>query len=235
MTKFALNVCAYVVGLPLQALIIVAMLRGSYRRLPLVFAYMVFLFIATLAETPLYVATYGFRMTNGVSLYVKLYWTNERILLALVFLSVISLIYQAVEKTHSRRVIHVGIVAGAILFAAITFWVYYDKNLGPGEWMTPWTSSLNFGAAILDLALWTMLIAARAKDHRLLLLSGGLGIQFTGQAIGEAIRNLAQRNRSSSISFAGGVLMIITNLMFLYIWYQALRSNQRTRQVATGG
>ena len=52
--------------------------------------------------------------------------------------------------------------------------------------MTPWTRDLNFCSAILDLALWALLIAAREKDHRLLLLSGGLGIQFTGEAIGES-------------------------------------------------
>jgi len=37
--------------------------------------------------------------------------------------------------------------------------------------MTPWTCDLNFCSAILDLRCWMMLIAAREKDHRLLLLS----------------------------------------------------------------
>jgi hypothetical protein len=74
------------------------------------------------------------------------------------------------------------------------------------------------------MALWAMLIAAREKDHRLLLLSGGLGIQFTGDAIGRSIRQLALRTRSHGVSLSGAVLMMLADLTFLYIWWQALRT-----------
>ncbi len=32
--------------------------------------------------------------------------------------------------------------------------------------MTPWARDLNFGSAILDMALWAMSIARRQKDSR---------------------------------------------------------------------
>ena len=41
--------------------------------------------------------------------------------------------------------------------------------------MTPWTRDLNFGAAILDLGLWALLIGSRQKDRKLLLVTGALG------------------------------------------------------------
>jgi hypothetical protein len=89
--------------------------------------------------------------------------------------------------------------------------------------MAPWTRDLSFCSAILDLALWALLIVSRGMDHRLLLLSGGLGIQFTGEAIGESIVQLALRTRSHAMSLTGAVIILLADLVFLYIWWQALR------------
>jgi hypothetical protein len=96
--------------------------------------------------------------------------------------------------------------------------------------MNPWIRDLNLCSAILDMALWALLIAAREKDHRLLLLSGGLGIQFTGEAIGTSIRQLALRTRSRAMSLTGGVTMLLAGLVFLYIWWQALRAAPARQQ-----
>ncbi len=38
--------------------------------------------------------------------------------------------------------------------------------------MTPWTRDLNFGAAILDMGLWALLIGSQRKDRKLLLVTG---------------------------------------------------------------
>lgn len=227
MAKFALQVCAYVIGIPLEILIIAALLRGAYRQFPLALAYMSMLLVSTLAETPAYIIGYGFRNPSAKDLFVTLYWFDERVLLGLVFLLVIALIFQATTHMSSRRVVHVGVTAGAVLFAAVSFYIHYHPALKTGAWMTPWTGSLNFGAAVLDLALWMSLIGARKKDQRLLMLSGGLGIQFTGEAIGESIRNLSLESRSASLSLVGGALMIVTNLSFLYVWLQAFRTAPR--------
>jgi len=92
--------------------------------------------------------------------------------------------------------------------------------------MTPWARDLNFGSAILDVALWAMLIAKRRKDSRVLMLSGALGIMFSGEAIGGSLRNLS---RASVLP--GGVLMVFTYLVFLYIWWQTFRA-PRTHLIA---
>ena len=68
-----------------------------------------------------------------------------------------------------------------------------------------------------------MLIGSRAKDSRLLMFSGALGILFAGAAIGASISDLAVARRSSALTFAGGLVSILSNLTFLYIWWQALR------------
>jgi len=96
--------------------------------------------------------------------------------------------------------------------------------------MTPWTRDLNLCSAILDMALWALLIASRDKDYCLLLLSGGLGIRFTGEAIGTSLRQLALSTRSRPLSLSGGVLMVLANLVFLYVWWQAFRRRPSGRR-----
>ena len=222
MPKLALEVCAFVLGIPLEALVVAALLRGPYRRFPFVFVYMSVFFVVTLVEAPLCIATYGFGVVDIVT-YARWYWIFEWILLPLIFLVVISLLYQATSGLPSRRTVRAALIGGAVLFAVATFAWYYAPGVKAGRWMTPWTGKLNFGAAILDLALWPFLIAGRRKEDQLLMLSGGLGIQFTGQAIGESIRSLALPSRSASISLSGGVVIMLTNLVCLYIWLQAFR------------
>jgi hypothetical protein len=141
----------------------------------------------------------------------------------LVYAVVMSLIYQATGKLQTRRIVRASLIVGAILFAGASVLIHRNPALNMGSFMTPWTRDLSFCSTILDLALWALLIASREKDHRLLLLSGGLGIQFTGEAIGTSIVQLALRNRSRTLSLSGGVVMVLADLMFLYIWWQAFR------------
>ncbi|MBZ5585639.1 MAG: hypothetical protein LAQ30_26250 [Acidobacteriia bacterium] len=172
MPKLALEVCAFVLGIPLEALVVAALLRGPYRRFPFVFVYMSVFFVVTLVEAPLCIATYGFGVVDIVT-YARWYWIFEWILLPLIFLVVISLLYQATSGLPSRRTVRAALIGGAVLFAVATFAWYYAPGVKAGRWMTPWTGKLNFGAAILDLALWTFLIAGRRKEDQLLMLSGG--------------------------------------------------------------
>ena len=115
---------------------------------------------------------------------------------ALVFLLVISLVYTASKHLRPRRTLLTAIVCGTVLFAGISFWVEYIPNIAWGRFMTPWTRDLNFGAAVLDLGLWALLISSRQKDYKLLLVTGALGIQFTGGAIGEALRDIERVTRN---------------------------------------
>jgi hypothetical protein len=221
--RFALQVCGWLIGLPLELLIIAALLRGGYRRFPFIFVYTIIDFLTTVVELPSAVG-YVRGMPWAADALASVYWLDETILQVLVYAVVMSLIYQATGKLRSRRIVRASLIAGAILFAGISFLIHRNPALNVGSFMTPWTRDLNLCSAILDLALWVLLIASREKDHRLLLLSGGLGIQFTGEAIGESTRNLAIRSHSRPISLFGNSLIMLTNLLFLYIWWQALRT-----------
>jgi len=216
--QFVFQICAILVGLPLQLMVIAAMLRGAYRRYPFVFLYMIVDFLTSALEVRPSLA-FSHATLEEQRMFARLYWVDERILQALVFLMVISLVYHATAQFRPRRALLAGIVVGTAVFAAVTFWIHYDSALSPAKWMNPWTRDLNFCAAILDLGLWAVLLGAERKDLALLLVSGGLGLQFTGGAIGQSIRAM-----SGPVSVAADYFIPLVNICSLYIFWQAFRA-----------
>jgi len=221
--RFTIFIAGIVVGVPLELMIIARMLRGGYRRFPLVFLYSILNFLATMVEVPSMLNF--FRGVVGAERTAASYWWNdEAVFQALNYLVVMSLIYQATAGLRSRRVLRLSLFAGAALFAGITFLLHYDPSqTAIGLWMTPWTRDLNLCSAILDLALWALLIGRKEKDECVLLLSGGMGIQFAGEAIGGSLRQLAQKDRSMLLSRTGSVIMLLSNLVLLFVWWQAFK------------
>jgi hypothetical protein len=230
--RFAIQVAGYLIGLPLEILIIAAMLRGPYRRFPVLFLYAIANFLTTVIEVPAYISYYsGNRQAFRSRAW--LYWLDERILLTLIFLVVLSLIWQATAGIRAARPVRIWVIAGAFVFATGSFFIHHRPDaFAAGEWMTPWTRDLYFGSAVLDLALWSLLIAAREKDQLILMLSGALGIQFTGEAIGGSIRALSLRPTpvGRGMVLGGNIVILIANLFCLYLWWQALRANTRGKK-----
>jgi hypothetical protein len=218
----AFQVCAYLFGLPLELMVIALLLRGEYRRYPFIFLYAVVDFLTTILEIQPAVA-YGSATPAAKNQFALMFWVNERIMQVLVFLLVISLVYSATKNLRPRRTLLAGIICGTVLVAAISFWAHYDPNPPSGRYMTRWTRDLNFCAAILDLGLWALLIGSRQKDHKLLLITGAIGIQFTGGAIGQSLRDM-----SPAIVTLAGDFTVITNLARVYIWWQAFRGKPKT-------
>jgi hypothetical protein len=220
--RFALQVAGWVLGLPLEVLIITALLRGGYRRFPFVFLYIVSDLLTTLLEMP---AALGYVRGGSAAaiVYADLYWIDEVVLQVLVYAVVMSLLYDATRHLQSRRVVRISLIVGAVLIAAISFFSHYREGMNRGGYMTPWTRDLNFCSAILDLGLWALLIGSRTRDHQMLLLSGALGIKFAGESIGESVRQIAIRSRSRPISMTGNVIIMLANIFFFYVWWQALR------------
>ena len=213
-----LQVCAYLFGVPLELMVIAALLRGEYRRYPFIFLYAVVDLLTTILEIQPSMA-YDSGTPQAKHQWVMRFWFNERIMQVLVFLLVISLVYTATKHLRPRRALLLGIICGTILFAAISFWFQHDPNpLEVSRYMTRWTRDLNFCAAILDLGLWALLIGSRQKEYKLLLITGALGIQFTGGAIGQALRDTSP----AIVALASDFLML-TNLARLFIWWQAFR------------
>jgi hypothetical protein len=224
--RTALQYAGWLIGLPLELLIVAALTRGSFRRFPFLLFYSVALFLTTVLEISVYEAySSGIRLTHSRAFY---YWLDEGIRQALLFAVVISLVYRASAPLRLHGLIRCFLVLGAVVFAGATFVIHYDPSAVVGEWMTLWTRDLNFSSAVLDLALWAMLIGSKYKETQLLLLSGALGIQFTGEAIGQSLRHLLPWSLSP-----GDVMTLLANLACLWIWWQALRPPRRHPRIAS--
>jgi hypothetical protein len=136
-----------------------------------------------------------------------------------------------------RRLVRVAVVGGAILFAGITFLIHYDPHAIIGTWTTPWERELSFAAAIIDLALWAILIGSRERDRLLLMLTGGLGISVTGAAISGSLRTLAQHGHSRGLYLLGASIGVAADMFVYYIWWRAFRQGawEGNTEVLRGG
>jgi hypothetical protein len=154
------------------------------------------------------------------------FWWDEMLLQPLVYAVVVSLIYRATEKAQSRGLVRGALIGGAALVAGASYLYHHNPQLPHGDWMAFWTRDLTFSSAILDLALWGLLLASRVKDVQLLLVSGGLGIQFTSEAIGESLRSMAIQHHSHALSLGGSFVTTLGDLTALYILWQAFRNSK---------
>jgi len=224
-----LQLISYVLWFPLKILGIAALLRVGVRRYPLIFIYSVATFLFAAAELPLAVKYTGGGGV-GTGRYGYIHWVEEGVTYVLILAVVMSFIYRATSRMMPFRIIRVALVAGGFLFMAVSFLIHYDsKQQGLVVWVTPWTRDLNVGAAILDLALWGLLLGARDKDSTLLLLAGGMGISFAGEAIGTSIRTIGMIKKSLNIFLVGHAVMMLADAAFLYIWWQTFRREANRR------
>ena len=60
------------------------------------------------------------------------------------------------------------------------------------------------------------------------MVSGGMGIQMAGKAIGHSLRQL-----SRSAMMPGDLVIVLSHLLCLYIWWQAFRHYGQKAPVAT--
>jgi hypothetical protein len=203
------------VSIAVQAVLIVFLLRGSFRRYPLLLVYCVSQLAATIAE--LYV--YRILHDSG-AIYRKVYWTDEVLLDLLLFLMVIVLIYRAVEGSPLRT--GMGRLLGAVVVAvAIVPFVLFSARRFSTAWFDGTSQLLNFGAAIMNLGLWTALIATKKRDPLLLTVSAGLGVAVTGAAITFGLRRFTPPGGTPQ--HMANLFKTVTYLVSLTIWCWAFR------------
>jgi hypothetical protein len=215
--NLALQMIGYAIGLPLHLMVINAMRREGYRKYPFLFLYVIADFVTTVVEIQPSLA-YDGGNAAARRRWAQIYWIDEGIIQAIVFMLVLSLVYRASARLAPRRTILVLLVVAFLAISGISYAVHHDPTLNTGKWITPWVRDVNFSAAVLDLALWAMLIGSPKRDYQLLMISGALGIQFTAGAIAPALREI-----SHSLWVPTAVLVMVANLTTLYILWQIFR------------
>ena len=164
-----------------------------------------------------------------ISFAINFWWTNGSCKSWLPV--VISFVYKATGTCGRRRTLLAGMICGTVLVATISFLVHYYTQPPPGKlrYMTTMTRDLQLRAAILNLGLGFCL-SAHDKKTKLLLITGGLGLQLTVGAIGHALRDM-----SPQIVTLASDLLVITNIARIYIWWRPFaRSRKPPSRALTG-
>ena len=200
------------VSLVFEFLLVVFLLRGHVRRYPLLFLYSVLQL--TLAVTEAIVLR-----TNN-SAYPKVYWTDEVVLDLLLFLLVILLVYRALEGSPLRPMMGrlLAVVVAVVLFVPF---ILFSARRFSTAWFDGTSQLLNFGAAILNLGLWTALVGTKKRDPLILTVSAGLGIAVTGAAMAYGLRRFSPPG--GTLQYFANLLKTVTYLASVLIWCWAFR------------
>jgi hypothetical protein len=215
-----------IVGVGLNLLLVILLLRGYFREYSILFFFNLIQPLIAIVE--LYMTFSG--VSRKAPLYADVYWTCEVIWDLLLFILVAVLIEKVVEgdaqRALSRRILVIVAAAAVIL----PFLLYFNRETFSTKWFQGASQLYNLGAALLNLVLWGALIAARNRTHQLLMVCAGLGINVTGAAIQWGIRQLAHdvvEIRNLADVFAG-----LTYLMGLAIWCWAFRQRKKENSPA---
>lgn len=202
----------WIVGLSLQILVLSALVRGAFRKFPIVFFYSICLFLTTVIEISAAtdVGLLNYRNWQQYFYYDEL--LRQTGLLAIV----VSLIVKATPPGPKRAPFARLVVLGAVLFWVLS--LYFCYNLRLGHWLNKVDRNLSFGAAILNFLLWTRLLAHRNRDRQILLVSSGLGLQMAGQAIGMSLIAI-----SRNYWVFGSSVAVWSSFLCSYVWWRALR------------
>lgn len=203
-----------VVSIILQVMVIGALLRGAFKKFPFAFVYSVVLLLTTVADAAVF--------TNFGRMSPHMYLWSEAVRQLLLFSTVISFIDLGVEKSPRRESIRRYVVAAALLFVVTSVALHLEEV----NRLTQIGRDIGVGSVVVNLLLWMLLIAGAKRNHQLLLLTGGLGLQFTGQAIGQSLRQLATPDRNYTLLYAGNLILVISHLIRLYIWWEVFRPKQ---------
>ena len=212
----SLQLALWFLGLGLQSLLLTALCQGGGRQFLPLCAYVVCLLGTTVAEIVAYVA-FG-KSSSSFGVY---YWSAELIRQTALFAVVVSL------ASHIMPTDRKGEAYGRLLtFSAIAIWAgslvaNYDTDLN--DWMTTVARNLSFFTGILNLFVWFAYARSRTSDVTRLMITAGLGLQMTGAAIGQAVRLLSD---SKNAKLAGALLMVLSHMICLFIWWRAFRTQQ---------
>jgi len=200
----------------LQLLLIWRMQRGTwYRGYTLLFLYVVLTFLADVTMWAITFGISGFSASRKV--YALYYWTGESVQQFLIFLVMLSLIRRALDGVSGASRWNWTLVLFSLLGISGTM-LLAPQGRNAAFYMTILARNLSFCTLLLNLALWTAVLRARQRSFQLLLVSGGIGFQTAGKAIGHSLRSL-----SPSATATGNLLIVLGHILCLAIWARAFR------------
>lgn len=209
----------------LQVLLLVFLSRGFARKYFTLTAYASVLLILSSVEILV-----DLNLGRDSALFSRLYWTDEVILDLLLFLLVIVLTHRALDDNPLRS--KADRLLGGVVLAAIVlpFFLFYSRGLFTPRWFNRTSQMLNFGAAIMNLGLWSALLLNKKRDTRLVTVSIGLGLAVTGAAVSYGVRYLNLNQTELNLA---DLLKTTTHLASMLVWCRAFWPGGKRRPIST--
>jgi len=215
----------YVADTAVQCLLLVLLLRRGFRKCGVFLLYALGEFASDVCEGMVY-----YRSGWETPFYRKLYWTDHMTLELLLLLVVISFAYRALHgnphRSKSTKAIAI-ILAVTLILPFATLHNHYSKTYGffTSRWFQHTIQVWSFGAAIMNLVLWTALLTSRRRDVQLVILSIGAGLATSSAAIVWGGRQwLPQTGRWPLDDF-----LTVAHLATLLVWCWAFRPKTAAR------
>lgn len=223
-----IQIASWLLWFPLKILGITALLRVGVRRYPLIFAFMVVSFLFAAVQAPL---SFAFHRADRNAIWYQLVNSVGQVLTTTLMLAVVvTFLHRASSHLRSQRMFVTGVIVLTVLLGLGSFAMHHDPRAWITTVVTPWTRDVHFWAALLDLVAWGMLVAKKDRDSRLLLLTGGMGIMFAGEAIGGALRSISNTLQSYPLYYSAHAVKVLADAIFLYIWWQTFRNEAIQRE-----
>jgi len=183
--------------------------------------------LATAALTIADLYLNGTTQSHSVStnLYAWMYWSNDVTVDLFRFTLAAVLIYKTLESPQpwlKRVLLGVGV---AIVVISALFWRDRDAQ-HPFAWLNSISQLINFGAAILNVVLWTAILQSKKRDTRIMAVSIGLGILVAGTAFSYGLRHF---NKEGQFTAVVNLFLNLTQLLAWLIWCRAFWPDQRPK------
>lgn len=199
-----------VIGTALPVLALILLIRGPLSRY---FALFLFLFSSSLSwiVQGWVLSHYGTRAPE----YKQVYWGSEIMIDLLLFFLVIWLTTRALEGSPLRRgaLRFLGLILIVVL--AVPF-IAFNGPVFSQRWNQATAQLLNFGAAVMNLGLWSALLMSRNRDKQLFAVSAGLGVIVAGAALTLGVRQLTPQG--SGLRDVADAVYHITQIAGPAIW-----------------
>lgn len=164
-------------------------------------------------------------IVNDKRLYHQAFWLDEVFLDGLVVLLVLSFIHRSLRNQPNRASIMAGLTASVFLVGVLSTYFLYQPGVPAYRWMPAISRNIAFFAAALNMILWLLIIRRFHQNRDLLLFTGGLGIQTTGQAISLSLNTFLY---SKSTNWLPSLFAILSHFLCLYVWWRALDARAET-------
>jgi hypothetical protein len=201
---------SYALGIGFEAILLLTLINGSGRTYAAMIVYCAFLLISTLSDVSMW-----FLVGRRTFAYFHYVWTAEFIRQTCQLGFVITLVSQALPPGRQRATIMRAVVVGTAAVVVGSLMIYQDPLIS--TWLSKVIRNVSFTAALINLVLWFALVASKNRDTRLLMISGGLGIQMTGDAVTQSLKQFHFTIPIADFVGAGSFFLC------LFIWWQAFR------------